>query len=186
MQETQVQSLGQEESSGVRIGIPFQYSCLENPMSRGAWQATVHGIVESDSTKQLTLCYYSAIYHNLITGIKSIMFILQGLWRLHGEWAEILGAILEFCWLQIVIGYFPTGNHPNCSKIYIIEKWKLFRYNELKQLLNCCLLGYMPVCLPVCVYMLEFHSTFKNFLVLRSKDHTTTNISESRDLKERF
>ena len=25
-----------------------QYSCLENPMDRGAWQATVHRIVESD------------------------------------------------------------------------------------------------------------------------------------------
>ena len=28
-------------------GNPFQYSCLENPMDRGAWQATVHGIPKS-------------------------------------------------------------------------------------------------------------------------------------------
>ena len=27
---------------GERNGYPFQYSCLENPMDRGAWQATVH------------------------------------------------------------------------------------------------------------------------------------------------
>ena len=26
---------------------PFQYSCLENPMNRGAWQATVHGVPKS-------------------------------------------------------------------------------------------------------------------------------------------
>ena len=26
-------------------GNPLQYSCLENPMDRGAWQATVHGIL---------------------------------------------------------------------------------------------------------------------------------------------
>ena len=26
---------------------PLQYSCLENPMDRGAWQATVHGITKS-------------------------------------------------------------------------------------------------------------------------------------------
>ena len=25
-------------------GNPLQYSCLENPMGRGAWQATVHGV----------------------------------------------------------------------------------------------------------------------------------------------
>ena len=28
-------------------GNPFQYSCLENPMDRGAWRATVHGVVKS-------------------------------------------------------------------------------------------------------------------------------------------
>ena len=29
---------------GVRNGNPLQYPCLENPMDRGAWWATVHGI----------------------------------------------------------------------------------------------------------------------------------------------
>ena len=28
-------------------GSPLQYSCLENPMDRGAWEATVHGVTES-------------------------------------------------------------------------------------------------------------------------------------------
>ena len=28
-------------------GIPLQYSCLENPMDGGAWQATVHGLTKS-------------------------------------------------------------------------------------------------------------------------------------------
>jgi len=31
-------------SPGEGNGNPLQYSCLENPMDRGAWQATVHGI----------------------------------------------------------------------------------------------------------------------------------------------
>ena len=37
MQETQVQSLGQEDSPGKGNGNPFQYSCLENSMDRGVW-----------------------------------------------------------------------------------------------------------------------------------------------------
>ena len=28
-------------------GSPLQYSCLENPMDRGAWRATVHRVAES-------------------------------------------------------------------------------------------------------------------------------------------
>ena len=34
-------------------GKPLQSSCLENPMDRGAWQATVLGIAESDTLKQV-------------------------------------------------------------------------------------------------------------------------------------
>ena len=46
-QETWVQSLGQEDSPGEGNGNPLQYSCLENPMHRGAWQATVHKVAKS-------------------------------------------------------------------------------------------------------------------------------------------
>ena len=40
-------------------GNPLQYSCLENPMDREAWRATVHGVAkESDKTEQLTLSLF--------------------------------------------------------------------------------------------------------------------------------
>ena len=39
---------------GAGHGNPLQYSCLENPMDRGAWWATVHGVAESDRLKQLS------------------------------------------------------------------------------------------------------------------------------------
>ena len=46
---------GLGRSPGGGNGNPFQYSCLENPMDRGTWQAAVHGIAKSfDMTEQLT------------------------------------------------------------------------------------------------------------------------------------
>ena len=39
--------LGWGRSPGGGHGYPFQYSCLENPMVRGAWRATAHKITES-------------------------------------------------------------------------------------------------------------------------------------------
>ena len=55
MPETQVQPLDQKdplEKEG--NGHPLQYSCLKNPMDRGAWQATPHEAAEEpDMTWQL-------------------------------------------------------------------------------------------------------------------------------------
>ena len=55
---------GMGRSPGGRNGNPLQYSCLENSMDRGAWQATVvgGGHKESDSTKNTdTYTEYSIV-----------------------------------------------------------------------------------------------------------------------------
>ena len=44
---------GSGRSPGEGNGYPLQYWCLGNPMDRGAWKDTVHGVTESDTTKQL-------------------------------------------------------------------------------------------------------------------------------------
>ena len=48
---------GRGRSPGEGNGNPLQYSCLENPMDRGAWRATVPGVTMSqlDITERLTL-----------------------------------------------------------------------------------------------------------------------------------
>ena len=45
---------GLGRSLGEGNGNPLQYPCLENPVDRGAWQATVHEVTELDTTEQVT------------------------------------------------------------------------------------------------------------------------------------
>ena len=56
MQETWVQSLGEEDL--LEKEMTTQYSCLGNPMDRGDWWATVHGVAKR-------------VRHNLVTKQQS-------------------------------------------------------------------------------------------------------------------
>ena len=52
-----IPGLGRSPGEGNRY--PLQYSCLENPMDRGAWRATVHGVAKSQtrlSDFHFTMC----------------------------------------------------------------------------------------------------------------------------------
>ena len=55
MQEThlwmRVRSMGQEDSPRGGNGNPLQSSCLEKPVDRGAWQATVHAVAKNHNAK---------------------------------------------------------------------------------------------------------------------------------------
>ena len=60
---------GSGKSPGEGHGNPPQYSCLENPMDRGAWWATVHRVAKSDTTevtqhaRTLVICFiHSSVY----------------------------------------------------------------------------------------------------------------------------
>ena len=63
---------GLRRSPGEENGTPLQYSCLENPMDGGAWQATVHGVAKSwtqlsDFTFQFSLYRYR-VFNFIILG----------------------------------------------------------------------------------------------------------------------
>ena len=55
-------------------GNPLQYSCLENPMDSGAWQATVHRVKKSDTTKQLSIAKH-------IFGLLKFVFALRFMYK---------------------------------------------------------------------------------------------------------
>ena len=49
---------GSGRSPGEGNGNPFQYSCLKKPLVRGAWQAIVHWVAESDMTEHACIHTY--------------------------------------------------------------------------------------------------------------------------------
>ena len=58
---------GSGRSSGGGHGNPLQYSCMENPMDRGAWRATVHGVTKRwtqlkqlSTAQQILVCLYTS------------------------------------------------------------------------------------------------------------------------------
>ena len=51
--------IGLGRSPGAGNGKPLQYSCLGNPMDRGAWQAAVHGVTKGQTQLSTHTCMSS-------------------------------------------------------------------------------------------------------------------------------
>ena len=47
-------------------GDPLQYSCLENPMDRGAWRATVHGVTKSQMRLHFHFTFLYLLSQNIL------------------------------------------------------------------------------------------------------------------------
>ena len=58
---------GTGRSPGGGPGNPLQYSCLENPVDRGAWQVIVHSVTESDTTEVTQHAGTQRELHTLLT-----------------------------------------------------------------------------------------------------------------------
>ena len=87
---------GSGRSSGEGSGNPLQCSCLENPMDRRAWQVTVWGCKESDTTEELTLQYNIRLSHNAFSKSMRLTPICR-----YTE-SEALGKVIGFCCCSLV------------------------------------------------------------------------------------
>ena len=79
-----------KDSLGEGNGNPLQYSCLENPMDRGAWWTTVHGVAKSwtllsDFTSLISLTSYLSLEKEMATHSSILV------WRI--PWMEEPGRL---------------------------------------------------------------------------------------------
>ena len=62
---------GLGRSPGLGNDSPLQYSCLENSMDRGTWQATIHGAAVSDMTEHSSSSMNTGVH----VGMGSFLFV---------------------------------------------------------------------------------------------------------------
>ena len=84
-----------KRSPGERNGNPLQYSCLWNPMDRGDWRATVHGITKSQTRLSIHACTHTHTHTHKDVGHKRNWFQ----WPLPhlGDFAEAFHELSNLC-----------------------------------------------------------------------------------------
>ena len=82
---------GSGRAPGEGNGNPLQYSCLENPMDGGTWQATVHELEELDTTKCLHFSRWA-------------FFMIQ-LTSIHNYWKNHSLDKMDLCWQSNVSAF---------------------------------------------------------------------------------
>ena len=65
-------------SFGEGNGTPLQYSCLENPMDRGAWKAAVHGVAEGWTQLSEFTFHFHALEKEMATHSSVIALRIPG------------------------------------------------------------------------------------------------------------
>ena len=80
---------GLGRSPGEGNGYWLQYSCLENPMDRGAWQATVHGVTKSTATVH-------GIGHDLVNNNNKTIWIIFIIWIFILYWIWFINMFFHF------------------------------------------------------------------------------------------
>ena len=94
---------GLGRSLGGGNGNPLQYSCLENPMDRGAWRATVHGVAKSQTQlSDFTFTFTHGVYN--IYGATLMRSVAERGWRGGGphscKVSNSNGFYIEYCDFQ--------------------------------------------------------------------------------------
>ena len=130
MQETWVRSLDQEDP--LEKGMAIQYSCLENPIDRGAWWATVHRVTKSQAwvvTEQQHSIYYSQKLPGNLEWCKLLFIELTK--HFHGISLKSLRSVVS--------KYLSTRSYKNklpllfygvCLKAIVSNPWSFSSFKD--------------------------------------------------------
>ena len=121
MQETWVQSLGQEDPLEEGMANPNQHSCLENSMDNGAWWTTVHGVTKSQTwlsiPPYIQMFGYFHIYSIFLFWHKCLVKFFHCTWLL----------VFFFFFLYIYLGFLSIYfRRESCVNFILPELSKVF------------------------------------------------------------
>ena len=138
---------GSRKSSGEGNGNPLQYSCLENPRDRGAWQATVHRVLIGIGIWNLTTLLYQVLISNYVNVnklVKAIVFpvVMYGSesWTIKKAECQRLDAFELWCWRRLLrVPWTARRSNqsilkeisPGCSLEGLMLKLKLQYFGHL-------------------------------------------------------
>ena len=120
---------GSGRSPGERNVYPLQYSCLENSMDRGAWQAIVQGLAKSQTwLKDFHLLTHSYIYMCVYT--YTHMYIMECYWIVQND--GILPFLATWVDLEnIILGEVRTKTNIIWYHLYVQNKiW--YKWTDLQ------------------------------------------------------
>ena len=113
---------GSGRSPGRGHGNPHLYSCLENPVDRGAWWATVHRVTQSDTT-EMTWPKAQNIYHVVCTSkhyVSGIVFYFKPFTCFNSSSNDPLRKVLLVFILMLMLLIFSLwGTWDNLNYCYI-------------------------------------------------------------------